>query len=381
MKPFSFRSLTATYITALLIVATLTISSHFVLSTTLRETEGTAAIINQAGRQRMLSQRIASLAAQRQLGDTGVTADLNTAITTFQTAHASLSAPFRPPGDTPSEKQLHALYFEGPTPLDTLARDFVDNARRLLTLPPDDPAAAPILAALFTTTRSALLDGLNDATMIQQREGERRVRHLEWLQTSILAVVLTTLMLEALVIFRPMTRRIMRQLTEILKLATTDSLTGISNRRSFMETWERERALAIRQNTALSVLVLDVDHFKNVNDMYGHAAGDTVLQALCQTIRSMIRASDVMGRLGGEEFAVLLPRTAAVAAAGMADRIRLGIGSRLISVGTDEVAVTISVGVATMQGPGESIDAMLKRGDGLMYRAKMGGRNRVVFGN
>ncbi len=378
LKPFSFRSLTATYLAALLIIAGLSVSSHLVLSTTLRDTEGTAAVINMAGRQRMLSQRIASLAAQRQLGDKGVDPDLVQAITAFEQAHRQLSGPYLIQNTEPGAKELHALYFTGPAPLDEMVRDFVATARAVLQAPPGDAATLRQLTRLFAQARAPLLDGLNEATSIQQREGERRVAHLEWLQSAILIVVLVTLALEALVIFRPMITRIMRQLTEIIRLATTDSLTNVANRRSFMERCETERLRAVRYGGPMSMLLLDVDHFKHVNDTHGHAAGDTVLQALCETVRRSVRKSDLVGRLGGEEFAVLLPRTDLKAAAELAERIRLGVAASLVRVGAESLAVTVSVGVATMHGPTEAMDSLLRRVDVLMYQAKVGGRNRVA---
>jgi diguanylate cyclase (GGDEF)-like protein len=377
-KPFSFRSLTATYLAALLIIASLSISSHFVLSTTLRDTEGTSAVINMAGRQRMLSQRIASLAAQRQLGDKYVDDDLSKAATAFEEAHRQLSGPYIAVGTAPGAEELHSLYFTGPAPLDAMVHDFVATARALLKLTPGDAAAAPLTARLFAEARAPLLDALNEATSIQQREGERRVAHLEWLQSAILIVVLVTLVLEALVIFRPMITRIMRQLSEILKLATTDSLTEVANRRSFLDRGEVERERAIQYGGPLSVLLLDVDHFKRVNDTYGHAAGDAVLRTLSETVRRSARKTDLVGRLGGEEFAVLLPRTGVAAAQELAERIRLGVASTLVRVGTESLAVTVSIGVATMAGPAEPVEAMLRRADLLMYDAKVGGRNRVV---
>jgi diguanylate cyclase (GGDEF)-like protein len=377
-KPFSFLSLTATYIAALLIIAGLSISSHIVLSTTLRDTEGTAAVINMAGRQRMLSQRIASLAAQRQLGDKGVDADMAKAIAAFEQAHRQLSSPYLTASSEPGAEELHALYFSGPVPLDGMVRDFVAMARALLQRPPGDPAEAATLSRLFAEARAPLLDALNQATFVQQREGERRVAHLEWLQSAILLVVLATLVLEALVIFRPMITSIMRQLAEILQLATTDSLTEVANRRCFLERSELERRRAIQYGGPLSLLLLDVDHFKRVNDTYGHAAGDAVLKTLCEAVRHSVRGSDLVGRLGGEEFAVLLPRTDVKTAAELAERIRLGVAASLVRVGAESLAVTVSVGVATMGGPDEAIEAVLRRADALMYQAKAGGRNRVA---
>ena len=375
---FSFRSLTATYAAALLITAGLSIASHLLLGSTLRHSEGTAAVINMAGRQRMLSQRVASLAAQRQMGDPTATKPLEEAIDAFQAAHVTLSAPYGSAGSNWAEKRLHTLYFEGANPLDRQVRSFIATTRSLLAIPAGDPAAIPFLHALFDETRVPLLSLLDEVTAIEQHEGEDRVAHLELLQSTVLGIILATLLLEAMVIFRPMITRIMLQLSEILHLATTDSLTGAANRRSFLERWDMERATALKDDRPLSVLLMDVDHFKDVNDTMGHAAGDAALWCLCETIRRSMRATDMVGRIGGEEFAVLLPNTGHAAAAALAERVRGAIESSGVRLGEHRIAITVSVGVATLAGRDDGVDTMLSRADALMYRAKQTGRNRVA---
>lgn len=162
------------------------------------------------------------------------------------------------------------------------------------------------------------------------------------------------------------------------RLAATDSLTGAVNRRELMARAEAELARATRLRSPLSALALDVDHFKSVNDRYGHQAGDEVLRAFVKEVTAILRPSDIVGRVGGEEFLVLLPDTHCAAAEIAAERIRRGIETLVIFVGGNSVPITVSIGVAQFGADGDTPDACFAAADARLYRAKQGGRNRVV---
>jgi len=165
---------------------------------------------------------------------------------------------------------------------------------------------------------------------------------------------------------------------ELKNQALTDSLTGVSNHRHFFQAAGREMTLARRHRHPLSVLLIDLDHFKQINDRYGHQAGDKVLKAVAEHFQSWMRASDVLGRIGGEEFAVLLPSTAQDAACLMAERMCRALRVLRVDAGEgDVVAPTISVGVASLADDDPSIDAVLRRADRAMYQAKADGRDCV----
>jgi two-component system cell cycle response regulator len=163
------------------------------------------------------------------------------------------------------------------------------------------------------------------------------------------------------------------------QLATTDALTGLLNRRAFVEQVEREMQRSGRTGTPLSVVLLDIDHFKQINDRHGHASGDTVLSALGQLLPRRARACDVAGRWGGEEFVVLLPNTGATEAVDVAERLRAEIEALDVrTTSATRIPVTGSLGVATRR-PAEGLDSLLDRADRSMYAAKSGGRNRVCL--
>jgi diguanylate cyclase (GGDEF)-like protein len=157
-------------------------------------------------------------------------------------------------------------------------------------------------------------------------------------------------------------------LQRIREIATRDELTGAYNRRYLMETLAREHARAARLGGRLSLCMIDVDHFKQVNDRLGHAAGDRTLQEVAAIAANCLRGADVFGRFGGEEFLALLPDTERQGAVRVAERIRSSVQA--------ETAVTVTIGVA--QSAGEDLHALLARADQALYRGKAAGRNRVV---
>jgi diguanylate cyclase (GGDEF)-like protein len=176
---------------------------------------------------------------------------------------------------------------------------------------------------------------------------------------------------------------------QLTRLATTDPLTGLANRRYLLAELDREWQRIARTRQPLSVLMVDLDHFKAINDRYGHSAGDEVLVALASRCKRRLRTIDLCGRVGGEEFVVLLPETGADGAMATAERLRAEVGSTPIATAGGSVRVTISIGVAvhdpravpTGPAPDEAVERpaqeLLQRADRALYRAKAEGRNRV----
>jgi len=161
-------------------------------------------------------------------------------------------------------------------------------------------------------------------------------------------------------------------------LAQTDPLTGCLNRRALVDELGAEIARARRYGLALSVLMIDLDHFKRVNDTRGHLTGDDVLKQVAQLLRAEVRAVDVVARYGGEEFVILLPETALPGATSFAERIRESVGTHAFVADGDPLSLTVSVGVATITGGEEgSSEEVLARADAALYRAKRDGRNLV----
>jgi len=165
---------------------------------------------------------------------------------------------------------------------------------------------------------------------------------------------------------------------ELRRLATTDGLTGALNRAACMASGQRAVEYAREAGQNLAVLMLDVDHFKAINDGYGHAGGDLALRHLVATLRAGIRDCDVVGRLGGEEFAVVLPTATIEVAETVAERLRSRVAETPLEHGDRVIEMTVSVGLAIQRETDRGIEQLIARADAALYQAKRSGRNRVV---
>jgi diguanylate cyclase (GGDEF)-like protein len=167
---------------------------------------------------------------------------------------------------------------------------------------------------------------------------------------------------------------------EIYRLTTIDGLTQIYNKRYFLETLEREISRAHRYRRELSLIMFDIDHFKKINDTYGHLAGDYVLKQLASVIKSRIRREDIMARYGGEEFAIILPEIDTFNSSQFAEKIRRLVEKTVFKFEETRIPVTISVGVGSLDigGEAQSPVEFIKLADDKLYEAKEGGRNKVV---
>lgn len=167
---------------------------------------------------------------------------------------------------------------------------------------------------------------------------------------------------------------------EMRALAMSDSLTKIFNRRALMAQAEKETAAAERNHLPLALVMIDIDHFKHINDQYGHAAGDAVLVEVARLLASQLRKQDTVGRYGGEEFCILLPATDEDGAVALAEKLRMAIAAASLPAGKTHISVTISLGITVWQTEMSPSDCgqLLEKADRALYQAKAGGRNRTV---
>lgn len=180
------------------------------------------------------------------------------------------------------------------------------------------------------------------------------------------------------VVFQDIARRKAME-AELMRLATTDALTGVANRRRFLEYMESELARVKRFTDPSFLLMMDLDNFKNVNDTYGHSVGDAALQHFADVCRLRVRQSDFFGRLGGEEFGIVLSRTDASGALQFAEDVRRSVADSPVQTAKGAISLTVSIGIAEFSTDDETSDNILVRADMALYRAKANGRNTVVL--
>lgn len=173
-------------------------------------------------------------------------------------------------------------------------------------------------------------------------------------------------------------QRILSQNRELERLATTDPLTGVYNRRYFMEFATKEFLRSQRYSHVFSAIQMDIDYFKKINDAHGHAVGDEVIKAFTVTCQEVLRESDVLGRVGGEEFSIILPETDREGALTVAERIRQVVADLKVCAEDRIIRFTVSIGVTPLRQEDAGLEAVLRRADEALYLAKNGGRNKVV---
>jgi len=214
--------------------------------------------------------------------------------------------------------------------------------------------------------------------LLQMRQGS--VDLLE----AVLALAISALLVFSLLGLSRLLLAIRSSQEQLTRLATTDALTGLANRRHALAEIDREWRRVVRTRSPLALLMIDIDHFKSINDRHGHAVGDEVLVAVATRCRGALRAIDLCGRLGGEEFVVMLPETDRAGAIATAERLRSEVGATPVTTDAGPVGVTISLGIA-VAAPGADTEepgsrtahALLQRADRALYRAKADGRDCV----
>ncbi len=281
----------------------------------------------------------------------------------------------------PVDRDLVLSQFQDPiVVLDARGRvvDVNEAARRKLGLRPYGDL--PVVLGTLWASRPAPPDAPAPLVVLEGDQGEKRTYEVTLTRLDDAEKLgRAALLLRDVTVKERMQRELERAYADLGRLARTDPLTGLANRRHFMETLEQEVERLDRYGRPLAVVSLDLDHFKSVNDTHGHAAGDEVLREVSRVLHSVCRDMDLAARMGGEELALLLPETDAVGARIVAERVRERIaGTAYRSPSGQAFRVTASLGVATGRAK-VSGEALLQAADEALYRAKDAGRNQVVL--
>jgi|GEM_PF-1170051 len=370
------RRLTYGYMMALTLLAVLTLSSALILSNLVMRQSDAAAVINRAGEQRMLSQRIAALVVDAS-GLEGAAKqqslrDLEAAAARMRASHEVLAVGDHAPARRTAA--LEALYFGGSAPLDGTVRHFlaqVDSVSLAIrSARGADPAA---IAAIRDQALGTLLTGLQQAVGLYEAAANFGVGNAIAFHWAVVAATLMVLVLEVFLIFRPLAREVYVLADGLDREARRDTLTGLLNRRAMAEALTQVAA----SGSAVAVIAIDLDHFKEVNDAEGHAAGDQLLRAVAERLPLAVRAGDLIARIGGDEFAVFLVGVGDHATANdVAMRIRDSLhqpvqyGSRMLRLGA-------TLGVAIVPQDADSAEAGMRAADDALVRVKLTERGGI----
>ncbi len=366
------------YVAALLIIAIMSACIHFFLDQVIAEQDNTTLVVS--SRQAKLSQRVALYAGHYVTEPNAIhRAQLLNAVELMRDSHERLTTGDLGGGKLP--EHIRVIYYKLPYRLDEYMRAYIAEAEALL----DDPerqlsARNAHYAYIVEASKGPLLTALDAVVEAYEQESALKIAQLHSYQRIALFIIMATLVAEALLIFMPLIRRVERYANKLEGLAATDPLTGVNNYRSFMAKGAKEIKRSIRLSKPLSVCVMDLDHFKAVNDKYGHNAGDIVLKEFAEIVLKCLRLEDDFGRIGGEEFALLLPHTKLSDAHTVAERIRRVVEISPVRIESgQEIYITTSIGVAEANPQALTINPVMTAADDALYEAKKQGRNRVVL--
>jgi len=379
-----FRHVTLVYVAALSLIALLSVGTHLIADTIIHREEETAKVVNVSGRQRMLSQRIAELSLELSLpgeatarsellerlrAATQLMADSHQALT-HGSAAFGISAEHSP--------AVHDIYYGDVYHLDQQVESYLAMATAYLNLPQGARAGGPELQGLLAAAHQPILAALDAAVKQYERDSEESIHRLRRVMLAMMLAMLSALAAEAFFIFRPLFARLRKSQHNLLEAARTDPLTGCMNRRHILEVAGREFARTRRYRSPLTVLMLDIDRFKAINDTWGHAAGDEAIMSFTREILAGIRSCDMFGRVGGEEFVVILPETALEQGVAVAEKLRSRIAAQPVVHAGKEFSMTVSIGAAAARPEDTAFFETMGRADRRLYEAKAAGRNRVV---
>ncbi len=382
-KPVSL--LTLAYIVGLSLIAGMSIGAHLVVKRVIIEQEESARTINIAGRQRMLSQRTALFMTNTIINNNAdAQNNLLESINLFEKSHHALTkgnTDIGLSGNLP--EPLQKIYYREPYNLDQTVRQYIKDVRAILA---DINNGIRIDSQTYqrakTLAEGKLLNDLDVAVIAYERNSDEKIKNLVTIQGISILAILGIILLEAIVIFRPLITRIKKYSERMETIASTDELTDVLNRRAVFEIIHRELQRAKRHDHDLALLICDIDHFKNVNDEYGHQTGDEALKHFSHIVETSIRAEDVLGRIGGEEFLILLPLTNKEKALLVAEKLRRNIEEYPLHIDHKgkklSLPMTASFGVTTFDKFTDNhSNDLYNRADEALYAAKENGRNRV----
>jgi len=373
------------YLTSLAFIGLLVASAMVVIDHITAEESLMVEVNDIGGRQRMLSERVVHLlleyAAEKNPDIRNKTVKLiERSLTAFNETHKHLIRGNLPSGEhVRFADNIDQLFFGAPDYLDEKARLFIYNTREVLANGwSDELIGSFYLKELRRASKEHLHAQLEKLAMLFTNNSKDRIMQLRITVAFLLSGIILVVIGIGAFVFKPLFRRIVAQEEELQELAYFDSLTNCQNRRSFLKNAEIEFARCRRNDLSFSVLFLDIDYLKKINDTFGHAMGDTAICAIADICQNNLRDIDILGRIGGDEFGILLPECNLDNARQSAERLQQGMSEHSIPGIKGKIKLSFSIGAATLIGSDKNAFETINRADQNLYTAKRTGRNLII---
>lgn len=373
------------YLSSLAAIVLLVVASQLVFDHIVSEESSMTEVNDIGSRQSMLSERIVHLLLeyaneQNPEKRQNIVARIRQSMDSFNQTHKLLIRGLLSNGENVIfEDNIDDLFFGQPEYLDEKARLFIYNTREVLSKDwHPELISSFYLKELRKTSEQTLHDGLDDLATFYTMNSKSRINRLRLVIAILLSTVIILVISIGVFVFKPLFKRITEQQDDLEKLAYIDPLTNCHNRRSFIINANTEYERSRRNQLPYSVLFLDIDYLKTINDSFGHAVGDAVIKEITRYCKIKIRDIDIIGRIGGDEFGILLPECDLTRAKQTAERLRQGMSEHSIPGISGEFQVSTSIGVASIMPSDKNAFDTISRADENLYEAKRKGRNLII---
>ena len=373
------------YLLSLAAIGLLVAASNIVIDHIASEETLMVEVNEIGGRQRMLSERVVHLlleyAVEKDaLARNNIVKLIQQSLDPFVQTHYQLIRGQLSNGEQVIfEDNIDDLFFGQPEYLDEKARIFIYNTREVLKREwSTELISSFYLKELRKATIQSLHTGLEKLASLYTMNSQARITDLRVIVAVLLGTIFLLVIGIGIFVFNPLFKRILAQQDELHKLAYFDPLTNCHNRRSFLISADFEFDRSRNGKRPFSVLFLDIDYLKVINDTFGHAMGDVAIQEITQICQKNLRDGDVLGRIGGDEFAILLPECTLESATHSAERLRKNMSDHRIPGISGDMQVSISIGVAMVTDRDKNAFEVINRADQNLYQAKRTGRNLII---
>jgi len=373
------------YLSSLAFIGLLVASALVVIDNIVVEESLMVEVNEIGGRQRMLSERVVHLLLEYAVESNAQTRKnivelIEQSLGSFNQTHKLLIRGHLPSGEKILfHDNIDDLFFGEPNYLDQTARLFIYNTREVLAKPwTEELISSFYLEELRQSSKQHLHSKLESLAKLYTSNSKDRILQLRITVAFLLSGIILVVMAIGAFVFKPLFERIVAQEEELEELAYYDSLTNCQNRRSFLMNTEIEFTRSRSNHSPYSVLFLDIDYLKTINDTFGHAMGDKAICTIAEVCQENLGDNDILGRIGGDEFGILLPNCDLEAAKQSAERLSTSMSRQGIPGIKGEIKLSFSIGVATVHDSDKNAFETITRADHNLYKAKRTGRNLII---